>query len=146
MKVEPVKYSYKTSLLWTDNKKGILKCEGKPDIVVACPPEFGGHPGIWSPEDLFLASVEVCTMTSFLWLANKEKLKIINYKSNANGIVEMINGGLKFNTVFINIIVEILYERDKEIVKKIIKKLNNICLISKSIIADVVINFKIKKN
>jgi len=30
--------------------KGVLRCEGKLDIMVACPPEFGGHPGIWSPE------------------------------------------------------------------------------------------------
>ena len=72
MRGEPVKHNYQTSLRWTDEKKGILSCDGKLDINVACPPEFGGHPRIWSPEDIFLASVEICTMTTFLWYVNKE--------------------------------------------------------------------------
>lgn len=46
MKGEPVKYNYNTRLEWTSEKKGILRCEDKPDIIVATPPEFNGHPGI----------------------------------------------------------------------------------------------------
>ena len=67
MKLEPVKHYYKTHIEWTLEKKGILKSEEKPDIDVACPPEFGGHPNIWSPEDLFVGATEVCLMTTFIW-------------------------------------------------------------------------------
>ena len=54
MKGEPIKYVYNTSLKWVGEKKGLLSAEGKPDILTACPPEFQGHPNIWSPEDLYI--------------------------------------------------------------------------------------------
>ena len=99
-----------------------MKCEDKPDIVVACPPEFGGHPEIWSPEDLFLASVEICTMTTFLWFANKERLTFDFYKSEATGIVELVG---------------VSSEEDRVRVEKILKKVERACLISNSIKTDV---------
>jgi len=45
MKGKPVRYSYHTSLEWIGEKKEDLAM-GKPTIMVACPPEFGRHPGI----------------------------------------------------------------------------------------------------
>lgn len=122
MNGEPVKYRYNTQLEWTGEKKGILKCEDKPDIVVACPPEFGGHPEVWSPEDIFLASVEICTMTTFLWFANKERLTFDFYKSEATGIVELVG---------------VSSEEDRVRVEKILKKVERACLISNSIKTDV---------
>lgn len=122
MNGEPVKYRYNTQLEWTGEKKGILKCEDKPDIVVACPPEFGGHPEVWSPEDIFLASVEICTMTTFLWFANKERFTFDFYKSEATGIVELVG---------------VSSEEDRVRVEKILKKVERACLISNSIKTDV---------
>jgi len=37
--------------------KGLLSSSGKTNIEIATPPEFRGHLVIWSPEDLFVASV-----------------------------------------------------------------------------------------
>jgi organic hydroperoxide reductase OsmC/OhrA len=85
MKGKPMKYLYQTHLRWTGEKKGRLSSKGKPDIEVACPPEFGGHPDIWSPEDLFLSSVEVCTMTTFII-----KIKIGVYSEEDRVHVEKI--------------------------------------------------------
>lgn len=44
---------------------------GKPEIQVWASPEFKRHEGNWSPEDLLVASVEVCTMTTFLAFAER---------------------------------------------------------------------------
>lgn len=137
MKGEPVKYTYNTRLEWTGEKKGILKCKGKPDIVVACPPEFGGHPGIWSPEDLFLASVEVCTMTTLLWFTNKEDLTLKSYKSEAIGNVELVGGVFQFSSITIKVKINVLSEEDGLRVEKILKKVKRACLITNSIETDV---------
>ena len=66
-------FVYKNSLKWQRDKKGELSSSGKADIEIATPPEFKGHPGIWSPEDLFVASVNSCIMTTFLYYAQKHQ-------------------------------------------------------------------------
>lgn len=133
MKGEPIKYEYQTSLCWTGEKKGTLSCEGKADIMVACPPEFGGHPGIWSPEDIFLASVEICTMTTLLWFTNKENLTLKSYSSKASGTVKMDGGVFKFSSITVKMMIGISSEDDRARVEKMSKKVERACLITNSI-------------
>jgi len=137
MKGESVKYEYNTNIEWISEKKGILKSDSKPDIKVACPPEFGGHPGIWSPEDLFVASIEVCMLTTFLWFVKKENIGIKSYKSEATGFVELVGGVFKFSSVDVKIKISITDKKDFDTVKKIMKKVKRACLISNSIETEV---------
>jgi organic hydroperoxide reductase OsmC/OhrA len=132
MELEPVKYPYETNLKWKNEKKGVLSSEGKPGIEVACPPEFGGHPGIWTPGNLFVGSVEVCLMTTFLWHANRKNLKLNKYTSSAKGIVEQIDGKPRFSSLRIKIKVDVSSEDDKKNAEIIFKKLEYGCLISNS--------------
>ena len=67
-------FIYQTELQWTEQKKGVVSASGKPSFETAVPPEFKGHEGIWTPEDLFVASVNVCLMATFLYYAETEKL------------------------------------------------------------------------
>ncbi len=140
MKGEPVRYEYKTNLSWSSEKKGILHSKDKPDIGVACPPEFGGHPNIWSPEDLFLGSVEICTMTTALWFANKEHLDLVSYQSNATGIVEMVHGVFQFSSITVKVKLEICSEGERSKAEKIMKKTEKACLITNSIQTSVTID------
>jgi organic hydroperoxide reductase OsmC/OhrA len=39
-------YLYQTAVKWTEQRKGIISCTGKPDIQVATPPKFKGHENI----------------------------------------------------------------------------------------------------
>lgn len=143
MKGEPVKYNYNTQLEWTSGKKGVLRCKGKPDIMVACPPEFGGHPGIWSPEDLFLASVEVCTMNTLLWFTNKEDITLKSYESETIGNVELVGGVFQFSSITVKIQVCVSSEDDCIRVEKLLKKVERACLITNSINTDVHIESEI---
>ena len=143
MKGEPVKYHYHTQLEWLSEKKGMLRCEGKPDIMVACPPEWGGHPGIWSPEDLFLASVEVCTLTTFLLFVNKDGINLKSYRSEARGTVELVGGVLRFTSITVQVKIGIVSEDDRSRVEKALKKAKRACLITNSINTDVHIESEI---
>lgn len=143
MKGEPVKYKYGTNLEWTSEKKGIIKSSNKTNIHVACPPEFGGHPGLWSPEDLFVASVEVCLLTTFLWYVNKEDIKITSYTSEAVGTAEMIKGVFKFSLIHVEINIELSDEKEYRKIEHILKKVKRSCLISNSIETEISIDSKI---
>ena len=58
------KFIYRTTVSWIEEKKGILCSSGKPTIEVSTPPEFKGHEGMWTPEELFVASVNICIKTT----------------------------------------------------------------------------------
>lgn len=133
MKGEPVEHIYRTNVKWTELRIGILSSEGKPDIKVACPPEFGGHPNIWSPEDLFLASIEVCTMTSFLYLAGRSKIIINSYESKAKCLAKLVGGVFKLTDINIFIKIHAPSDYKKERIEKLLEKLPKICLVSNSI-------------
>ena len=143
MESEPVKYYYNTRIRWASERKGIISSKDKPDIIVATPPEFGGHPGIWTPEDLFLGSVEVCTLTTFLWFVNKEHVNLKSYNSEATGTVELVDGVFKFSSITVKLRIGVSSEDDRTVVEKIVKKVSRACLISNSIQTDVHIESEI---
>ena len=133
MEFKPVVHEYKTSLVWTGEKKGTLSCEGKPDIKGACPPEFGGHKDIWTPEDLFVASIELCTMSTFLWLAGKQGLEIISYRSEALGQASMSEGKMRYTHLEVRPTVEVPSEDDVRNAEKLFGDIEKWCLINNSI-------------
>jgi len=132
-------FTYNNSVRWTEQKKGLLSCDGKPDIEIATPPEFKGHPGIWSPEDLFVAAVNMCIMTTFLHYIEKENIVIRSYESFAEGILGMANGRLSFSKIKIKPAVLVAKKDDAEEVKRIFEVAEQRCLISNSIKSEVAV-------
>ena len=69
--------------------KGEITSEGKPSIEIALPEELGGPSGIWSPDELFVTSVEACAMLTFFWLIEGKNIEIISYESTAEGVSQI---------------------------------------------------------
>jgi organic hydroperoxide reductase OsmC/OhrA len=145
--VEEIKsrrFIYKNSIKWQSEKRGLLSSFDKPDIEVATPPEFRGHPGIWTPEDLFVASVNSCIMTTFLYYAEKEGIEFLSYESQAEGVLEWIEGRLIFSEIKIKPLVFIRRNSDLQKVKAILEASKKSCLISNSIKCEVKVLPEIK--
>lgn len=133
MEVRSKIYTYKTSLKWTERKMGLLSSPGKPDVQVATPPEFKGHEGIWSPEDLFVASVNVCVMSTFLAFAERAGLTFARYESDAEGHVELVDGKLQVTSVTLMPRVTVTSSGDVDKIKELLMKAESNCLISNSV-------------
>lgn len=86
MAIRPRSYKYATSVRWTGEKKGALTVAGKPPVVVATPPGFQGHGGIWSPGDLYVAAVNSCIMATFLVFSVRAGMAFEGYESEAGEI------------------------------------------------------------
>ena len=70
----PTSYSYRTTAHWTEHKRGIVEAEGIPRTInFAAPPEFGGEPGLWTPEHLLLAAVSTCYVATLRAVAEASK-------------------------------------------------------------------------
>jgi organic hydroperoxide reductase OsmC/OhrA len=133
IKFKTKRFIYKTKVSWTKEKKGILSSSGKPDIEVTVPPEFGGHENIWTPEDLFVASVNICVKTTFLYYAQKQNLELLSYESAAQGILEKNENKFMFTEIKIMPKIKIAADSQLEKAKEIMALSEKGCLISNSI-------------
>lgn len=139
MEVKPKTYVYRTSVRWTEQKKGVIGAEGKPELNVATPPEFKGHEGIWSPEDLFVASANICTMTTFLAFAERAGLGFTAYESEAEGTLELVDGKFQMTKITIRPKLALKPGEDAVKAKEILQKAEAQCLISNSMKSKVVL-------
>lgn len=143
MEVRSKVYTYHTTVKWTEQRKGIMSCAGKPDVEVATPPEFKGHEGIWSPEDLFVASVNICVMSTFLAFAERAGLSFTGYESDAQGRLEFVDGKFRFTTIVLQPRISLKPGEDPGKAKELIAKAEANCLISNSINTHVVVEASI---
>ncbi len=137
MEVRSKVYLYHTEVKWTEQRKGVISCAGKPDIQVATPPEFKGHESIWSPEDLFVASANVCVMTTFLAVAERAGLAFTSYESVAEGRLELVDGKFQITAITLKPTITLATSADATKAKELIEKAEANCLISNSMKARV---------
>ena len=143
MEVRSKIYTYRTRVKWTERKMGVSSSPGKPDLQVATPPEFKGHEGIWSPEDLFVASINSCVMSTFLALAERAGLEFIAYESEAEGQVELVDGKLQVTRVTLKPKLTLKAGEDPGKAQDLIAKAEANCLISNSVKSQVSVEARI---
>ncbi|MDR4478235.1 MAG: OsmC family protein [Nitrospira sp.] len=132
MDVRSKVYTYRTAVKWTEQKKGVITCDGKPEIQVATPPEFKGHDGIWSPEDLYVAAANACVMTTFLAVAERAGLTFTAYQCEAEGRLELVDGKFQVTTITVRPHITLQSGTDAAKAKELIEKAEANCLISNS--------------
>lgn len=136
-----MEYTYTAEVLWTENKMGDLIIEGKPRLSVATPPEFGGHEGITSPEDLFVASAVVCLMSTFLSMSAKVKAEYQSFSCRGEGKLEKVDGkGLLFTRIDLYPRVVVQKEENVPSVEKALSLAHKYCLVTNSMTSDVLMH------
>lgn len=135
------KYFYDTSVTWVQDRIGTLSSPTFDSFKVATPPEFPkGVPNIWSPEHLFVASVNVCLMTTFTAVAENSKLEILSYSCEAKGKMEKLDGKFMFSEIQLEPVIKLKFEKDIERAERILHKSENICPVSNSLKTKIVLN------
>lgn len=130
-------YHYSNTVVWETGKKGNLKIEGKPDLDIATPPEFGGPEGIHAPEDLFVASLNACTLATFLTFAERTRTEFTAFECTAEGTLEKVDGQLKFTRIVLRPKVRVPSEREKKHALHALNLVDKHCLVTHSVSCDV---------
>lgn len=124
---------YNTTVKWTEGRKGELIEPTMPTIEVATPPEFPkGVPNTWSPEHLYVASANICLMTTFLAIAENSKLDFKSFECDGVGKMEKVDGRFMISEIVLKPKVVVTQEKDIERAQRIVEKAENHCLISNS--------------
>jgi organic hydroperoxide reductase OsmC/OhrA len=139
-KTRPRPVTYKTTATWTNDQCGVLAADGKPPIRVSKPPEFKGEQGLWSPEEMFVASVEACHMATFLTFAAKQDISVLAYKSHSNGVLEYIDGDYRFTRIVIFPTITVAKSAVEERVHALLREAEKHCLVANSIASIVEVN------
>ena len=127
-------YFYDTEVEWTKSKIATLRSSKLPDLQIAPPPEFQGAPGFWTPEHLYVASVNACFVATFLAAADLSKLDFVSFSSGARGKLEKVEGsGYEITEIVLRPGLVVRQPADVDRAARVLEKAKSNCLISKSI-------------
>ena len=76
---------YHTTVRWTGEHWGHIVMGNGPEMKFSAPPDAQGHPGVFTPEDAFVAAANTCVMMMFIWAAERFKLKLLSYECRTEG-------------------------------------------------------------
>jgi peroxiredoxin-like protein len=137
-------YLYHAQAHWTMHKRGILEGENIPRTInFSAPPEFGGEPGLWTPEHLLLGSVATCYIATLRAIAQKSKLQVTGLEVSVEGLLAKDEKGLRFTELTLRPVVTIEREEDSDRAQRLAEKAEQVCLISRSLSAKITLECKI---
>ena len=136
---------YNINVKWDEGRVGTLSSDSLPNIKIATPPEFPkGVAGIWSPEHLFVSSVAVCLMTTFVAIAENSSLPFNSFSCDAEGKLEKVDGNFMISEIELKPKVVVPEEKYREKAGRIVEKSEKMCLISNSVKSKITLSSEIK--
>jgi len=126
-------FRYKAKTTWSSARRGTLAAAGRPNIVVGSPPEFKGEGDVWAPEELLVGSVNTCMMLTFLSLAQARGLAPVGYESEAEGLLENVEGKYRITEVTVRPRIVVESDTHLERARKAMEGVEANCFISNSI-------------
>src|SRR3954449_1369363 len=135
------KFTYNAAAHWTAHKRGAVEAEGDipRTINFAAPPEFGGEPGLWTPEHLLLASAATCFVATLRAVAEASKLEVHGLEVRVEGLIEKQDGKYQFTKITLRPFLTICHEADRDRAWKVLEKAERSCLIARSLTAVIVL-------
>jgi peroxiredoxin-like protein len=124
-------YRYRVGVDWEGDRLTSVTSSGKPELEVATPPEFkGGLAGVWSPEDLLVASVASCFTVTLVAVLERRDLPLSDLDVTGTGHVTGRDDG-RFGFVAIELTAMVRTDqRSVEAVRHAAKYAERACLVS----------------
>lgn len=126
-------HSYRVEAWWTSGRTGLAKSDSAPNAIhFTAPKEFGGLEGRWTPEELLLAAVAACFITTLRSIAD-DQFDFTDLQVEAIGTVRKAQSGYGFSEIVIQPTLKIACSKDRERALNLLKKAETLCLVSRAI-------------
>ncbi|MFW9800497.1 MAG: OsmC family protein [Candidatus Thorarchaeota archaeon] len=102
---------YHVNVLWDHKEGGKVQIHGSQSIKVSRPKGEEGTPDLYTPEHLFVASVTVCFMNSFIYFTRKMHIEFQSFECMGSGTLEQI--GKSFEITRIEIKSKLVIDSEK---------------------------------
>ncbi len=131
-------YQYQATAVWIEHRRGLVEGESiARTINFSAPPEFGGEPGLWTPEHLLMAAVGTCFVSTFRAIAELSKVEVTALRVAVEGVLQKTEGGYRFTRVVLKPTVEAPAEHGTERILRLLSKAERACLVSRSLTSEV---------
>jgi organic hydroperoxide reductase OsmC/OhrA len=107
--------------------------DGLPELASTAPPQFGGPPGHWAPETLFVASVADCFVLSFRAIARASHLDYERVECDAEGLLDRAEGKMRFTELHLRARLVLPAGGDPERGRRLLEKAERSCLVTNSL-------------
>ena len=133
-KQQPKTMEFQAGIKWRIGKFGeVFVGEEKQSRGLVNPPlVFGGFEGTYSAEDMLLASLASCQLSSFLFFADANGINLISYENNVTGTLTKGKDGFSYTHFKIDINV-VVASGHTEKAEEAIELSKRFCIVSNSL-------------
>jgi len=117
---------------------------GPGEMEVGPAPEFQGRPETLNPEEMFVAAINNCLMTTFFYFVRKLNVEILSYYSEAQGQLGKQKDGFRFTHVDVQAEVALAQQQPVEKVHQLGDLAEKYCLVSRSVTCPVHYRLEVK--
>lgn len=135
--MQPLPHRYVATAVPEAGVEVRLSTEAVPDLRTAAPAEFDGPGNLWSPETLLVGAAADCLAITFRGIARASGLAWTDMTCDAVGILDRVDGVMRFTRVDLNVHVTLPDAADEDLARRVVDKARRTCLITNSLNADV---------
>ena len=126
-------YLFKNTLFKGGDESSKNIFSGTEQMEVGPAPEFEGSPETLNPEEMFVAAINNCLMTTFFYFVRKSNIEVLSYYSEAQGQLEKQKDGFRFTNVEVRAEVALEQQQMAEKVRQLEDLAEKYCLVSRSV-------------
>jgi len=131
------RYLFKNTVFKEGDESAKTVFSGPGELEVGPAPEFEGNPETLNPEEMFVAAINNCLMTTFFYFVRKLNVEISLYYSEAQALLEKQKDGFRFTNVEVRAEVTLKQEELAEKVSELGDLVEKYCLVSRSVVCPV---------
>jgi len=137
-------YLFKNKVFKEGDESAKTVFSGPGQLEVGPAPEFEGNPETLNPEEMFVAAINSCLMTTFFYFVRKLNVEISSYYSEAEGHVEKQVDGFRFTNVEVRAKVTLKQPDIAEKTRELGNLAEKYCLVSRSVTCPVHYELEVK--
>jgi peroxiredoxin-like protein len=144
-RVRHKEFRFPVEIGWDGGRRTTAYVVGKPLLGIATPPEFrGSDPGLWSPEDAFVAAAGSCLAVTIAALAERDHIELRDLSVRAEGVVgRRPDGAFGFVRIVQTVTVDV-DGGDASAVAALVAEAENTCLVTVSLAVPVETHVEIR--
>jgi organic hydroperoxide reductase OsmC/OhrA len=110
---------------------------GPTSLPMSSAPGFRGDPRRVNPEQLFVAALSSCQALTYLFLAAKHRIGVVEYTDDAEGRLDMVDGRMRMSDVTLRPRIVVEYTADEARARELVEQAHRQCFIGNSVVTAV---------
>lgn len=126
-------YTYESTIRQAKDEVAVVVFDGMGTFAFGPPPEFGGRREALNPEQLFVAAVNGCLLTTLSYFLQRSRIELRSYQAEAQGQVEKGSDGFRFVGVEVRATAIVKDAQAAEKMSELAALAEKYCLVSRSV-------------